>query len=182
MNLYDFLDKNIAVLGTLSATLISSGITLYIQKSNNKNKLKEMTHQTILKFRESDYQEKRKIIIETLNFFEVLKQPSGYLLYQTPKDTTITTFKLRENIAKHIDNFYVDYALYKNDEVNQVLEELGESLNKLDLKAMGVNKGISDPEKLDDYIGTECLIEVQRVKMAIDSFTFVLRKQVEFDT
>ncbi|MGD8204400.1 hypothetical protein [Pantoea sp. FN0305] len=181
MNIYEFLDKNIAVFGTLTATIITSVITLYLQKSNNKNKLKEMTHQTILKLKESDYQEKRKLIVETLTFLEVLKQPSSYLLFRTPEISASSTVKFREQVAKHINQFYVDYALYKNNEVNQALEELGESLNELEQKELEIKLKPSDPETLDDRIGSECLNEARRVMDAIDSFSAILRKQVEFE-
>ncbi|WGK58979.1 hypothetical protein [Pantoea sp. SS70] len=180
MDIFQFLDKNIAVLSTLAATVISTGATVLIQKNSNKSKLKEMAHQTTLKIKEQEYNEKKKVLNEMLSFLQILSQPSNFSVHTTQETGTSVMLASRELITKELSKFYVSYSIFLEDKLHDYLNKLTDALMKLEEKDFDFHrqqKDTSSPSYEDNHL-TFCCAAAVRVLIEIQNFRQALRDEL----
>ncbi|HCZ9102441.1 TPA: hypothetical protein O4G09_005597 [Klebsiella michiganensis] len=180
MDIYQFLDKNIAVVSTLLATLLGFISTLIIQIFSNKSKLKEMSHQTTLKIKEMEYSEKKKTINEILNFLQILSQPSNFSVHTTQETGTSVLLGSRELITKELSKFYVNYAIFMSSGIQFTLNELTNSLMELEEKDFDFHRQIKDTSaaSYEDNLLSYCNDAATKVFLKISNFKDALRNEL----
>jgi len=180
MDLLGFLDKNLAVISAIVASLITSLFTFLMQRSNNKSKLKEMSHQMTLKIKEQEYHEKRKIILKILKLLEVLNQPSNFSFDTTEETGTNYMLKSRKIITKNLSDFHIEFSPFINTEVADAVSELSQSLTNLEEAEFEFHSAGNDSSMnmYDIALAAHCYEAAFAIFPIIEKFKKILRKQL----
>ncbi|VEB98811.1 Uncharacterised protein [Cedecea lapagei] len=179
ISILQVINNNFGVIGTISASVLTGLISIWVLKINNKHKIKENQQLFAHKILEQDLQEKRKIIKPVLQYFESITPPSSISFHEDEEQFNIILMSHTDRIKKHLTEFLSNYTIYMNQEINNsvwALCNMATNIEAIEHYNYDVNR--SDVE--NEYsTSMEASKELKEIKVQIEKLKNILYHEIK---
>ncbi|MCX8302150.1 hypothetical protein [Enterobacter pseudoroggenkampii] len=181
VSILQLINNNIAVVGTLSGTIITGIITYLVQVNNNRNKLKESKQQFLFSILNHDIKEKKEIIKPLLQHFESLLSPTS-ISFNDDLDEYNTIIVLNTlNTKKQLTIFLKEYTLYITEPIRKLVHSLRQAILVIDeIESHEYDNNLNDYDNSYN-IARKYALEVDavryRITLLIDELHFAINAE-----